>query len=471
VNRVPPSGSAGAPGPGLDSLPESLREVATVLLAAGHDAYLVGGSLRDLLLGRTPADWDLATSAHPDQVRSLFPAVIPTGERHGTMTIIAPDRAYEVTTLREDGVYSDMRRPDRVDFTRDVKRDLERRDFTINAMALDLASGELIDPAGGQEDLARRRVRAVGDPDLRFGEDALRVLRAARFAAQLEFQIAESTCAAMARSAAGVTRIAAERIQKELLFLLDAERPSRGLSLLHSTGVLVIVMPELVEGVGVTQNRYHRYDVFTHALFACDEVRAGRRRVRLAALLHDVAKPRARQLVGGEGTFYGHDKLGAELVDAMLRRLRFANDDREVVVRLVRHHLFEYREEWSDAAVRRFIRRVGEDLIPDLFALRLADARAAGYTPAAPASLARLRERIEGAVADRERGMPLHLAVDGQDVMAVLGLDPGPAVGKWLARLWEAVLEDPGLNTRERLLAFVVSRAREDTSPAPGSKR
>jgi putative nucleotidyltransferase with HDIG domain len=427
---------------------------------------LVGGSLRDLLLGRTPADWDLATSARPDEVRSLFAAVVPTGERHGTMTVLTSDRAYEVTTLREDGVYSDMRHPDQVEFTRDVKRDLERRDFTINAMAFDLGTRELIDPAGGQADLARRLLRAVGDPDIRFAEDALRILRAARFAAQLEFRIDEPTRAAMARGAGHVPRIAAERIQKELLLLLDAGRPSRGLSLLHAIGVLRAILPELVEGVGVTQNRHHRYDVFTHALFACDEVESGGRRVRLAALLHDVGKPRVRQLVAGEGTFYGHDKLGAELADAMLRRLRFANDDREAVVRLVRHHLFEYREEWSDAAVRRFIRRVGEDLIPDLFALRLADARAAGFTPTAPASLARLRARIEAAVRDRERGMPLDLAVDGRDVMAALGLAPGPEVGRWLARLWEAVLEDPGLNTRERLLAFVQTQAaRGDPSP------
>lgn len=447
----------GVPDP--ERLPESLRAVAASLRAAGHLVYLVGGSLRDLLLGRTPADWDLATSAIPVEVAGLFRQVIPTGAEHGTMTVLAEDKSYEVTTLREDGVYSDMRRPDHVAFTRDVRRDLLRRDFTINAMALDLPSGELIDPAGGREDLAIGRVRAVGDADLRFREDALRLLRAARFAAQLEFTVEERTRAAMARAAAGITHIAPERVQKELLILLEAGRPSIGFALMQMAGILARILPELSEGAGVTQNRFHRYDVLTHSLFACDEAPAERRWVRLAALFHDVAKPRTRQVVDGEATFYGHDALGAEMTDAILRRLRFSNEDREAVVRLVRHHLFQYREEWTDAAVRRLIRRVGEERIDDLFQVRIADARATGQGPGTPAGLQALGARVERELSDRTGGMPFRLAIDGNDVMAALAIAPGPEVGRWLALLWEAVLEDPLLNTRERLLAFLQERA------------
>ncbi len=448
------------------SLPESLRAVAEVLRAAGHGVYLVGGSLRDLLLGRPPADWDLASSARPEEVTGLFARVIPTGERHGTMTIVAGDRAYEVTTLREDGIYSDMRRPDRVEFTRDVQRDLLRRDFTINAMALDLATGELIDPAGGREDLRAGRIRAVGEPRLRFTEDALRVLRAARFAARLEFQVDDATRSAMAATSPGIERISPERVQKELDQLLQAKRPSLGLVLLQATGVLVRVLPELSEGIGVIQNRFHRYDVFTHSLFACDAAPPDRRWVRWAALLHDVGKPRTRQMVDGEATFYSHDAVGAEMADGALRRLRFSNEDREAVVALVRHHLFQYRDEWTDAAVRRFIRRVGEERIDDLFALRLADAQATGMAAESPWGLAELRSRIDRELADRERGLPLALAVDGNDVMEALGLPPGPEVGRCLDFLWEAVIEDPALNSRDRLLALLKQRT-ESPSPPP----
>lgn len=418
-----------------------------------HAAYLVGGSIRDLILGREPADWDLATSARPETVRRLFRATIPTGERYGTMTVLAHGQSVEVTTLREDGVYSDMRRPDRVSFTGDVRRDLGRRDFTINAMALDLASDALVDPVGGQEDLDRRLVRAVGDPDRRFAEDALRMVRAARFAAQLEFRIEESTRAAMERRSEGLAHVAPERIQKELSLLLAARLPSVGLATLSGTGLLAHLLPELLAGIGVSQNRYHRYDVFTHTLFTCDAVAPERRLVRLAALFHDVAKPHTRALVDGEGTFYGHERLGAEMADTAMRRLRFSNADREVVTHLVRHHLLQYSEAWSDAAVRRFIRRVGETHLPDLFALHLADAQASGWVRDQPAVLDALGARIEQVTADRQ--FPRRLTIDGRDVMNVLGIGPGPEVGKWLAVLWDAVLDDPALNTREKLLELL----------------
>jgi len=451
-----------------ERVPAALRAVAATLTAAGHSAYLVGGSLRDLLSGREPADWDLATSAHPAEVRRLFARVIPTGEKHGTMTVLAGGAAYEVTTLRADGVYSDMRRPDSVEFTDSIARDLSRRDFTVNALALDLATGELIDPTGGVRDLAAHIVRAVGDPAQRFAEDALRLLRAARFAAQLGYSIEPATRAAMGARASLITRVAAERIAKELRLLLAGERPSRGLQVLAGSGLLTHLVPELMGGVGVTQNRFHRYDVFTHTVFTVDRAPA-RPAVRLAALLHDVAKPATRELRGGEATFYDHDKVGAEMADDILRRLRFPNAERAAAVHLVRHHLFLYTAEWSNAAVRRFIRRVGEEAIPDLFALRVADSAASGRLAGEPAGLAELAARVAAMLATREEELPPRLALDGADVMAALGLDPGPDVGKWLAVLAEAVLDDPRFNTREQLLALLLEAARGAGDASPRS--
>jgi putative nucleotidyltransferase with HDIG domain len=463
-----------------ERIPPALRAVAATLHAAGHSAYLVGGSLRDLLAGREPADWDVATSARPAEVRRLFSRVLATGERHGTMTVLAGDEAsdaaaggpaaFEVTTLRADGAYSDCRRPDTVEFTDSIERDLARRDFTINALALDLATGVLIDPAGGARDIGAGIVRAVGDPAARFAEDALRLLRAARFAGQLGYAIEPATRAAMGTHAALITHVATERIAKELRLLLLGDRPSRGLMALSGSGLLTHLVPELMAGEGVTQNRFHRYDVLTHTFFTVDRAPV-RPALRLAALLHDVAKPRTRALREGEATFYDHDKIGAEMADDILRRLRFPTNERVAAVHLVRHHLFLYTEEWSDAAVRRFIRRVGVEAIPDLFSLRVADSEASGRLVGAPAGLAALAARVAAMLESRDVELPPRLAITGAEVMAALGIGPGPAVGKWLAVLGEAVIDEPRLNTREQLLARLLeaARGRGDADPqSPG---
>ncbi|HWN81530.1 MAG TPA: CCA tRNA nucleotidyltransferase [Candidatus Udaeobacter sp.] len=463
---APGGGFAGLPA--LADLPAPVLALAARIQAGGESAYLVGGSLRDLCRGQAPKDWDLATSASPSTMRALFAdvaPVIPTGEAHGTVTVIWYGTPFEVTTLREDGPYTDRRRPDQVTFTGEIARDLARRDFTVNAMALDLARGAFIDPEGGLRDLRDRVLRAVGDADARFREDPLRLLRGARFAAQLEFELAPATLAALGRHRRELATIAPERIQKEWMALLAARRPSRGFRLCSSQGLLAEIAPELSEGLGVVQNRYHRYDVLTHGFFACDEAPASNPRVRLAALLHDVGKPRARQVIEGEGTFYGHDKVGAEMADTLLQRLRFPNADREWVIRLIRHHLFQYREDWTDAAVRRFIRRVGEELVPDLFLLRTADARASGRLQSEPWGLQALQSRVDALRADRVAGMPAALALDGHDVMHILGLAPGREVGAWLDRLWEAVLDDPALNTREELTRLLSARPPAGLSP------
>lgn len=421
------------------------------LRESGHEAWLVGGGVRDLLLGRAVKDWDIATSATPEEVMSLWPSA-PTGIKHGTVTAILPGQTVEITTFRTEGPYSDGRRPDWVRPASRLEDDLARRDFTVNAIAFDPESEELRDPEGGVADLAARRLRTVGDPDVRFGEDGLRPLRGIRFAAVLEFTLEEETRAAMRRARDVVARVARERVRDELMKLLAAPRPSVGIELLRETGLLELLVPELLEGVGMEQNRWHAYDVYEHSLRSLDAAPADRPLVRLAALLHDVGKPRTRVVVNGEGTFHRHEQVGEELTDRILERLRFSGSERETVARLVREHLFHYTPDWSDASVRRFLRRVGSENLEDLFALREADDAAHGTGLDSRAGLLDLKRRI---ATTRERAEALRvedLAVSGREVMALLGLPPGPRVGEVLRRLLEQVLEDPSRNTQETLL-------------------
>jgi putative nucleotidyltransferase with HDIG domain len=444
-------------------LPGALKVIGERLRSRGHLVYLVGGCLRDLLRGVEPHDWDLATSAVPRQVAEIFPRTVPTGERFGTMMVLEGDGRYEVTTLRRDIGYSDGRHPDRVIYTDQIALDLERRDFTINAMAADLATWQIYDPSDGRGDLERRLIRAVGEPAERFNEDALRLLRACRQAAELEFTIEGETRLAMREAAGRIAHISAERVHDEIMKLMErAEQPSRCLEAMIDTGLLAVLIPELVEGDGVTQNRYHRFDVLTHALKACDRVPREQPLVRLAALLHDVGKPRTRAVKDGEATFYGHEAVGTEMTDAILERLRFSNQEREVVTGLVRHHMFQYTSEWSAAAVRRFIRRVGEERLDDLFVLREADAAASGCDAGRAEELRELRRRVDHELVDDETGYQRHLALDGRDIMTALGLAEGPEVGRWLTRLEEAVLDRPEWNTRERLLELLAEWAAAD---------
>jgi tRNA nucleotidyltransferase (CCA-adding enzyme) len=343
----------------------------------------------------------------------------------------------------------------------DLLQDLSRRDYTVNAMAFDPIEDVLVDPEGGLADLDARTLRTVGDPDRRFEEDGLRPVRGIRLAAVLEFTLVPEALAAMARARRRVAGVARERIREELMKLLAAPRPSVGFELLRETGLLDLIVPELLEGVGMEQNRHHAYTVYEHTLRTLDAAPREKPLVRLAALLHDVAKPRTRREVDGEGTFYDHQNVGAAMSDAILERLRFSRSDRNRVTRLVREHMFHYTPEWSDAAVRRFLRRVGLDTVEDLFALRRADDHAHGTGRDPRPALAELGERIQ-AVRAREEALSVDdLAVGGGDVMAVLGCEPGPKVGRVLNDLLEQVLEDPGLNTRERLLALVRERHRD----------
>jgi tRNA nucleotidyltransferase (CCA-adding enzyme) len=435
--------------------------VLDALRAAGHESFLVGGGVRDLLLGREPGDWDVTTSALPDQVVGLFTKTIPTGIKHGTVTVLVPGGSVEVTTYRTEGAYADGRRPDWVRFGASLREDLSRRDFTVNALAFDPLDGVLIDPEDGARDLDARVLRTVGDPDRRFAEDGLRPLRGVRLAAVLEFTIDPGTLAAMARSRESVARVAPERVRTELVKLMGAPRPSAGIELLRRTGLLDLILPELLEGVGMAQNRYHAYDVYEHSLRTCDEAPVDKPRVRWAALLHDLGKPPTRVERDGQGTFYNHQFVGAELADALLERMRFPSDERRAIVHLVREHMFDFKPEWGDAALRRWVARVGVDAVADLFDLRIADFLGNGLRSGYPGYLEEMRRRIEDLLRESQALRVRDLVVDGDDVMAALGIGPGPAVGKALAALLEEVLEQPSANRRDHLLQRLEQWRRE----------
>ncbi len=435
------------------SIPASLEELARVFRQHGRQCYLVGGAIRDMLLGRPSTDYDIATDALPQEVQGMFRRVIPTGIKHGTVTVLFRGRRFEVTTFRIDREYLDGRRPDSVEFTPSIEEDLRRRDFTVNAIAYDLATRRLLDPHGGRADLHRRLIRAIGDPLERFREDGLRPVRACRFAAQFGFSVEPATFAAIPASLDTVRKVSGERIREELVRLLGAPQPSQGFRLMAGCGLLELLLPELAAGAGVEQRALHCFDVLEHSLRCCDAAEPGNLPVRLAALLHDIGKPASlRREADGDLSFHGHEQIGAELSRALLERLRFPNQLIQKTCHLIRHHMFNYTEEWSDAAVRRFVARVGEEQLPDLLALRRADqVGTCGDCSPSPA-LAAFSRRLEQVLAAGRALSLRDLAVDGRDIMQTLGLPPGPQVGVLLGQLLESVLEDPALNTRESLL-------------------
>jgi len=447
-------------------VPDPILDVLRRLREGGYRAYVIGGATRELLLGERPLpkDWDVGTSATPEEVLRLFPKGIATGARFGTIIVPTEAGPCEVTTFRVESEYKDARRPDHVTFVRELETDLERRDFTVNAIAWDPLHDRLVDPTGGIPDLTSRLLRAVGNPLERFREDGLRPIRAARFAATLEFAIEEETSQALGQAREEVGRVAAERVQEELMKMLGAREPSRGFEVLRQAGLLGIWLPELQATVAVPQNRYHAYDVYFHTLYTCDAAPMGKPVVRLAALFHDVGKPATRlEKEDGEATFYNHQFVGEEMAREAMERLRFSHDMTERVAHLVRQHMFDYRPGWTDAAVRRFIRSVGVDQIADLFDLRIADNLGNGLKTGFPHYLEELRARVEAILEAEEALSVRDLVVDGTDVMTTLDIPPGPKVGEILNQLLEEVLENPSLNRRETLLARIRTGFSVDT--------
>jgi tRNA nucleotidyltransferase (CCA-adding enzyme) len=439
----------------LDRVPADVFALCERLRASGKRAWIVGGCVRDLLLGRPDAnDWDVCTDARPKELLAIFPRAIPTGIEHGTVTVVANKRHYEVTTLRGESAYSDGRRPDAVHFVDDITADLARRDFTVNALAVDPTDGKVIDPFDGRKDLAARLLRAVGDPKERFSEDGLRVLRAARFVATLDMELDPATESAIEPTLDTFRKVSLERVRDEWVKTMKARAPSRAFDVMRRTGILGVTCPELLEGVGMEQNKWHAFDVWRHGM-ECLDACTGDPILRIAALLHDVGKPRTRAWSDkvSDWTFYDHDVLGAEIADPIATRLRFSNDEKTRIVALVRHHLFHYAG-WTDAAVRRWMKRVGPERIEDLYLLNEADVRAKGRDCSEDlAALAALKAHVARVVAEGAALTVKALAVNGRDLMTELGMKPGPALGKMLEALLELVLADPTLNTREGLLA------------------
>lgn len=440
----------------LDRVPEDVRAICKQLKAKGFEAYIVGGCVRDLLLGTVAADWDVTTNAKPEEVKRIFPKVIPTGIQHGTVTVLMHGEPYEVTTFRGEGAYTDGRRPDTVQFVNDITHDLARRDFTVNAIALDPDDGRVIDPFEGQKDIQRRVIRAVGKPLERFMEDGLRVLRAARFTATLEFDLDPDTEKAITPTLDVFKKVSQERVRDEWVKAMKARRPSRAFDVMRTSGILAITCPEMLEGVGMEQNKWHNYDVWKHGMECLDGC-VGDPILRIAAMLHDVGKPRSRAFSDKtkDWTFYDHERIGAEIADPICTRLRFSNDERARIVHLVRNHLFHYTSEWTDATVRRFIKRVGIERLEDLYALNEADVRAKGTKDVPDLSaLAALKEHVARVIAQGAALSTRDLAIGGHDLMKDLGLAPGPAIGKILNALLEEVIADPAKNERETLLAL-----------------
>ncbi len=423
------------------------------LHASGHQAYIVGGAVRDHCLQRPGDDWDVATSATPEQIKSILGNIRHFSLRHGTITLVHMDRCYEITTFRGSR-----------DVGPSIEEDLGHRDFTINAMAYDKERRKILDPYGGRDDLLSKVVRAVGDPKERFREDPLRLLRAVRLAAELGFRIESKTLGTISVMAEQLGPVAPERIRDELLKILLSPRPSVGFNLMLRAGLLAQLLPELLEGYRKRQNASHKYTIYKHIMETLDQVEPDPV-LRLTALLHDIAKPRTRRKIDGQFRFLGHGKESARLGREIMERLKFSHGMMSKVTNLITHHMdmVGYDSTWSDGAVRRLVRRVGSENMDRLLAFREADILAHGINDEKMGQFLELKERIK---ALRRRGLVQNsrdLAIDGHEVMEILGLPEGPEVGRILNQFVDSVTDHPELNTKEALIALL-KRIRDKTN-------
>jgi len=449
-----------------------VTKVADVLEAAGFEAYLVGGCVRDLLLNRTPKDWDLTTNAKPEEIQALFSDTYCNND-YGTVGVVNEEvedlklKVVEVTPYRSESEYSDRRRPDKVLFGVSLEEDLKRRDFTINALAYRLNSGNFVDLFDGEGDLRKKRLKTVGNPDERFGEDALRMMRAIRLSAELNFAIEAETMASIAKNADLLRHISVERIRDEFLRIIDSNSPMLGVAMLEKLGLLKYVLPELQEAIGCEQGGIHAYDVYEHLLRSLQAAadKGYSTEMRLAALLHDIGKPATRR-EGGKNkrySFFGHEVVGARITAKLMKRLKMPIELAAKVEVLVRWHMF-----FSDpdaitlSAVRRTIARVGEENMEDLLNLRVCDRIGTGRPKEQP-----FRFRKYKAMVDQARRDPISvkmLKTDGDKIMVQTGEKPGKKLGYILHTLLEEVLEDPAKNTEEYLDGRVAELIKLDES-------
>lgn len=450
-------------------IPPFVSHVTRTLQNAGFEAYLVGGCVRDILMGKTPKDWDVTTNARPEQIQASFPDLKTVYENtYGTVTVLnmtpeeevgvsreTPDlnNIVQVTTYRSEGGYTDNRHPDSVSYETELSKDLERRDFTMNAVAWDPIKDVISDPFGGIKDIKDKNIQCVLYPSVRFHEDALRMLRAVRFSTTLSFSISHETLTTIAEKSDLLGSISSERIRDELIKIIDSDNPAVGIDLLQKTGLLNHIIPELEEGIGCDQKGAHIYDVYQHILHALQHAadKGFSREIRLTALFHDIGKPATRRYDRSRDkyTFFGHEVVGARMTKKILERLRFSRETTDLVVSLVRNHMFfSDTEQITLSAVRRIIAKVKPEHIWELMEVRECD-RVGMKKAEAPYRLRKYHAMIEEALRD-----PVsvgQLAVDGKHLIEVLHMKPGPRMGWILHALLEEVLEDPTLNTIEKL--------------------
>ncbi len=454
------------------SIPLILQKMAPFFINSGYEAWLVGGAIRDMLSGKDASDFDIATNARPDEVSKLFNHVIETGIEHGTVTVLFMGEHVEVTTFRTESDYSDGRHPDAIQYTASIVEDLSRRDFTINAIALNLESGNIIDPFNGKKDIKKRVIQTVGKAEDRFSEDGLRPIRAIRFASQLNFTIEKNTFSAIKKAIPITKNISIERFRDEFSKMLLSNKPSIALKLMEQTGILEIFLPELLEARDVTQadkRGFHQFDVLDHLFYSCDFARIPAEKditIRLASLFHDIGKVKTRKIDGEKITFFNHEKESSKTVETVLKKLRFSNNTIRYVSHLVEHHMFHYESTWSDAAVRRFIVRITppeglgktvEQVIEDLFDLRIADVSGMTNSPALlqkgpwSANLIEFKDRIHSALNEPHVFSLKDLKVTGQDLIEI-GIPKGKQIGYVLSELLKMTIDDPGMNEREILI-------------------
>lgn len=445
-------------------LPKEVKKIIAALNKAGFEAYAVGGCVRDFILGREPYDWDITTNAKPEEIQKIFKKSVYEND-FGTVAINTESadpklKIIEITTYRVEEKYTDKRHPDSVKFTKKLEDDLARRDFTINAIAYD--GKKFIDPFKGEENIKNKVVRTVGNPDERFNEDALRLMRAARFAVQLGFDIEKETAEAIKKNSGDLVAISKERTRDELVKIMMTERAKIGIEMLHDFGLLKHIIPELEEGWGVGQNKHHIYTVWEHNLRALDWAATHGYKLenRIASLLHDVGKPRTKKGDGPDSTFYNHEVVGAKMAAKILERLKFPKKSIEKVVLLVRYHLFYYNvEEVTENSVRRLVRNVGPENMDDLLEVRIADRKGSGVPKAEPYKLRHLRAVIEKVSHD-----PISvkmLKINGDDLMRELKMKPGQRIGHILNILLDEMLDEPKNNNKEYLLEKAVKLNKE----------
>jgi poly(A) polymerase/tRNA nucleotidyltransferase (CCA-adding enzyme) len=448
-------------------IPNEVKTVIEKLQKAGFEAYIVGGCVRDFLRDVEPEDWDVATSAKPEEIQKIFPKSFYSN-KFFTVTVQTENenpklKEIEITTYRSEAKYTDKRHPDEVKFAKTIKEDLSRRDFTVNAIALKVrdrggtgarrSPGQsLIDPFGGQKDLKDKIIRAVGNPEERFSEDALRTMRAVRFATTLGFEIERKTADAIKENSHWLKMISKERVRDEFLKIIMTERAAEGVELLRQIGLLKYVVPELEEGYQITQNKHHIYECYEHSLKSLDFAakKNFNKLIRLAALFHDIGKPRTKKGEGSDATFYGHEIVGAKMTAQILNRLKFPKKEIEKITKLVRYHLFYYNpEEVGESSVRRLVRQVGPENMEELLQVRMADRIGSGCPKAEPYKLRHLKYLIERV--SRDPISVKTLKINGEDVMEILKISPGPKIGQILDILLGYILEEPKKNEKEFL--------------------